>query len=300
MPRIARLKVKGEPAVYHVISRTALDGFALGDVEKDFLLNLIKRLSRVYFAEVLGFSILGNHFHLLVRMHPGEDVSDEEINRRVNLYYGGDSKREVHDERMLRALRKKWGNLSEYVKEIKQGFSRFYNKRHKRKGFFWSERFKSVIVDNGETLVNCLAYIDLNPVRAGLVKKPEEYRWSSLGYHVQWKNKDDFLSLDFGLKEFGVKNKGDRLRHYREFVYNKGGINSIEKEVKRGFELKEIDRFRYRTRYFTDSGIIGSKEFVSGMYKEFKGYFLSKHKKKPKAVQGLEGIFSLKRLSESI
>ncbi len=192
MPRIARLKVKGEPAVYHVMSRTALAGFALGDVEKDFLLNLIKRLSKVYFAEVLGFSILGNHFHLLVRMNPGHDMSDEEIKKRIKLYYGGDSKREIDDEKMLQALKKKWLDLSEYVKEIKQGFSRFYNKRHKRKGFFWSERFKSVIVDNGETLINCLAYIDLNPVRAGLVKKPEEYRWSSLGYHVQCEYSDAF------------------------------------------------------------------------------------------------------------
>jgi len=55
MPRIARLIVKEEEAVYHVMSRTALDGYVMGDVEKDFLLYLIKRLSSVYFAEVLGF-----------------------------------------------------------------------------------------------------------------------------------------------------------------------------------------------------------------------------------------------------
>ncbi len=54
MPQIARLVVKGEPAVYHVVSRTALDGFVLGDVEKDFLLDHIRRLGSVYFAEVLG------------------------------------------------------------------------------------------------------------------------------------------------------------------------------------------------------------------------------------------------------
>ena len=83
-------------------------------------------------------------------------------------------------------------------------------------------------------------------------------------------------------------------------VYKKGGIDSINKERKKEFELKEIDRFRYRTRYFTDSGIIGSKEFVSGMYNQFKGYFASKHKKNPKAIQGLEGVFALKRLSENI
>ena len=45
-----------------------------------------------------------------------------------------------------------------------------------KKGYFWSERFKSVIVENGGTLINCLAYIELNPVRAGLVKRPEDYR----------------------------------------------------------------------------------------------------------------------------
>ena len=61
MPRIARLIVKGEPTVYHVMSRTALDGFVLGDVEKEHLLKLIKRLSKVYFSEVLGFCLMGNH-----------------------------------------------------------------------------------------------------------------------------------------------------------------------------------------------------------------------------------------------
>jgi hypothetical protein len=112
-----------------------------------------------------------------------------------------------------------------------------------------------------------------------------------LGYHIQWKNKGGFLSLDFDLKEFGVKNNRNRLRYYREFVYKKGDINSIDKERKKEFELKEIDRFRYRTRYFTDSGIIGSKEFVSGMYKQFKVYFASKHKKKPKAFRDWRGYF---------
>ena len=55
MPRIARLIVNGEQAFYHVISRTALDGFVLGNVEKEYLLKLMKHLSSVYFAEVLGF-----------------------------------------------------------------------------------------------------------------------------------------------------------------------------------------------------------------------------------------------------
>jgi hypothetical protein len=47
--------VKGEPAVYHVMSRTVLDGFVIGDIEKEYLLKLIKHLSFVYFTEVIGF-----------------------------------------------------------------------------------------------------------------------------------------------------------------------------------------------------------------------------------------------------
>jgi len=309
MARIPRMVITGEPTVYHVISRTALDGFVLGDVEKDYLLKLIKHLSSVYFAEVLGFAIMGNHFHLLVRMHPGDGFSDEEIKRRFFLYYRQDEKRHLAEEK-IQFFREKWGNLSEYVREIKQTFSRFYNKRHQRKGFFWGDRFKSVIVDNGDTLINCLAYIDLNPVRAGICKVPEDYRWCSLGYHVQSGNKDGFLSMDFGLQAFGVNNDTQRLTLYRKFVYEKGAISPgkgavidsdiLEQEKNKGFALDTKDRFRYRTRYFTDSGIIGTKEFVTRCYLKFKDYFSSRREKYPRPVSGLDGIYSLKRLSEQI
>jgi putative transposase len=343
MPRIARMVMKGEPGVYHVISRTALGGFVLGDMEKDFLLNLIRRLSRVYLAEVLGFCLMGNHFHLLVRMHPGENISDEEIKQRFSLYYG--KEREIFDGQ-IPYLREKWSSLSEYVKEIKQGFSRYYNRRHNRRGFFWSDRFKSVIVDNGETLINCLAYIDLNPVRAGIVDKPESYRWCSLGFHVQRNNQEEFLSLDFGLAEFGVLNERKRLSHYRRFVQEKGKlgknrdqrsevgslkdrgwkdqrtddrwqttegkargqkdrdqrpeVGNRKKLKDEGYEIGVVDRFRYRTRYFTDSGIIGSKVFVDRVYRQFKDHFSSKNEKQPRTIKGLEGVYSLKRLSEAI
>ena len=54
------------------------------------------------------------------------------------------------------------------------------------------------------------------------------------------------------------------------------------------------------TRYFTDSGIIGSKEFVSTNYQRFKGVFMSKREKIPKPVFGLDGVYSLKRLAEAV
>jgi len=72
----------------------------------------------------------------------------------------------------------------------------------------------------------------------------------------------------------------------------------LEKERKDDFELNHVRRFRYRTRYFTDSGIIGTKEFVSINYLRFKDIFMSKREKIPKAVAGLGGVYSLKRLTE--
>ena len=305
MPRIARMVIEGEPAVYHVMSRTALDGYPFGDVEKDYFFKVVKRLGKVYFTDILGLCMMGNHFHLLVKMLPDTDFSDRQIQRRFERYYGRDRRMADGQVPFLRA---RWSSLSEFVKEVKLGFTRFYNRRHNRRGFLWGDRFKSVIVEKGETLINCLAYIDLNPVRAGIVAKPEDYRWNSIGYHVQSGNRDGFLSLDFGLKAFNGLDAGERLRSYRRFLYEKGAKPTakgmsidgkrLTKERDRDFNLNPVDRFAYRTRYFSDSGIIGTREFVIRNYSRFKHYFQSKNDKSPKRIVGLDGVYSLKRLAE--
>jgi hypothetical protein len=150
-------------------------------------------------------------------------------------------------------------------------------------------------------------------VRAGIVKRPEQYRWCSLGYHLQTGNSDGLLSTDFGLKQFNVKNKKERIRRYRRYVYETGAVQRsdgtspaaidpkiLAQERRNDFFISRTDRFIHHTRYFSDSGIIGSKEFVSTHYQKFKHLFQSKHDKKPKPIKGLEGMFSLKRLCEII
>jgi len=306
MARVPRIMLTGEPTAYHIMSRTALEGFPMDDVEKDFFVEQVAALSTLFFTEVLGFCCMGNHFHLLVRMRPETDFPDSELKKRLAAFY--DKEPVFYEDGQLPYFREKLSSLSEFVREIKVRFARFYNKRHGRKGYFWGDRFKSVIVENGETLINCLAYIDLNPVRAGLVSRPEEYRWNSIGYHVQTNNKDDFLSLDFGLREFGEMNDGERLRRYRRFLYETGAMDKgkgakldeaiVEKERKNDFQLSRTRRFLYRTRYFTDSGIIGGKAFVSETYQKTKNAFQAKRDKIPKPVSGLSGIYSLKRLTE--
>jgi REP element-mobilizing transposase RayT len=283
-----------QQTTYHIISRTALDGYPLGEQEKSLLLATIKHLSSVYFCEVLGFCLMGNHLHLLVTMRPEDEVSDEEVKESFQRRYG--------DEYTLMTgqipfYRQKWTSLSEYVKEIKQGFTRAYNKKRGRKGTFWAERFKSVIVEKGETLINCLAYIDLNPVRAGLVDRPEEYHWSSLGYRFGSSRKDEFLSWNLGLKEYNVKSPKERLRLYREFVYARGGVDTGKGKILDVVSLPEsVERFIQRTRFFTDAGIIGSREFVRQGFEFFRDIIKPKRERKPHRIQGLEQIYSIKRL----
>ncbi|AEH44100.1 hypothetical protein Thein_0215 [Thermodesulfatator indicus DSM 15286] len=282
MPRIPRFFMNDPRAAYHVISRTALPGHdVLGDDEKDYLLNLIRWLSQVYFVEVYGFAIMGNHFHLLCRMLPEDQFSDAEVKRRIRLYYGEKRKIFFYKE-MLKKWRQRLGNLSRYVQDIKQRFSRWYNKRVDRKGYFWADRFKSVIIETGEALLNCLAYIELNPVRAGIVEKPEDYRWCSLGYRARRGTGKTFLSLDSGLPRYEGKSEKERFELLQEFVYGKGGLG----EPKRG--TGEI--FRQKVGYFTESLAIGSKGFVESAAARLKRFLGLKREKRGKKIKSLADI----------
>ncbi len=309
MPRYARMVIKGESAIYHVMSRTALDNYPFEDTDKDEFVKILKKFSQIYFVEVLGYCVMGNHWHGVFKVNPDGYYTDEDIKKRFVLMYGEEV---VFEEKWIPHYREKWSSLSKFMQEVKQTFSRYFNKKYDRRGTLWGERFRSVIVEKGETLVNCLAYIDLNPLRAGLIKRPEDYRWSTLGYHMQTGNKDDFLSFDFGLKEFGFEDPHEIIQRYRKYVYEAGAVGRsdkpgskvidkkvLAKERKKGFKITRLDRFKHRTRHFSDSGIIGSKEFVSWYYHMFKDRFQSKKEKIPNPISGLEGMFSLKRLSEA-
>ena len=306
MPRYARFILPDRPTIYHVISRTALPGFPIGDIEKDKLLDIIRYFSNIYFVDILGFAIMGNHWHLAVKVYPHEYAGRDEVKERFISRYGDSV---YFGDNEYKKLSKKWTDLSEYVREIKQSFSRYYNKRHNRKGFFWGERFKSMIVQEGRTLINMLAYIDLNPIRAGIVKKPENYRWCSLGYHVQTGNRDGLLSIDFGLKEWNEFNPKEIVRKYRQFVYETGAVDAgkgkvmdkkiVEKARKKGYKISRVERFRYRCRYFTDSGVIGGKDFVQEVFDQVKHLLKSKDERTFTPVSGMDGVYSMKRLAGS-
>lgn len=154
-----------------------------------------------------------------------------------------------------------------------------------------------------------MTYVDLNPIRAGIVKRPEDYRWSSLGYHVQTGNRDGLLSTEFGLKDWGEDEPKEIVRKYREFVYETGAVDAgkgavidrkvVDRERRRRYKISRVDRFMYRCRYFTDAGIIGSKEFVRETFDQVKHLLRSKDERRFKPVGGIEGVYSMKRLTNA-
>jgi putative transposase len=325
MARIRRLKVPGEDSFYHVISRTVGQEFLLHDIEKQKFFDIIKRYSDLFFVKVIGYAFLSNHWHLLLKMETGETYSDQAVHRRLKKFYGNDYVELRFSN--LTPVREKLGNLSEYIKGIKQCFAWWYNRNHNRRGYFWSDRFKSVLIESGESLLNCLGYIDLNPVRAGLVQRPEDYRWCSLGYRVQQGNRDGFLSFSgiyededeevenekgegsvVKVKVKVKKREQERLRKYRAFVYEVGGEvakpgqarineNLLKTEKNRDFELPKSEIFLYRWRYFSDSLVLGSKSFIQSAYSRFSGVVFYKKERKGYATGISEGIFSLRRLN---
>ncbi|AEI14607.1 hypothetical protein Flexsi_0948 [Flexistipes sinusarabici DSM 4947] len=292
MARTKRFKINGDVGYYHVISRTVGGEFLLGDVEKEKLLSVIKQFSSLYFVSVIGYCIMDNHFHLLVKTSSVEDIDNEELKERLSRHNKNISD-EITESEIIK-YKKKLTDISEYVKSIKMTFSRWYNKRNNRKGYFWGDRFKSVLVESGESLLNMLAYIDLNPVRAKICNKPEEYRWSSFSHRLA-KSSDDLLSFE--------GTEIDSFKDYVSFVY---GVGKLEKKTEKGKEKGRISDetdaavniWHHKVRYFTDTLVIGSKGFIEYAYKTFDDKISKKERKAHKVPIDLPyQLYSIQRLN---
>lgn len=291
MPRLRRIKAVGDVAYYHIISRTVGGEFLLGDTEKEKLLSIIKHYSSIYFVNVIGFCIMDNHFHLLVKTDSIENVYEDDLLERIFRYTKQKDREFSKDE--LEFFKIKLSDISEYIKSIKQTFSRWYNKLNDRKGYFWGDRFKSVLVESGESLLNMLAYIELNPVRAKLCKKPEEYRWCSLSYRLA-KKWDNFLTFD------GVEI--ENVRDYVSFIYQ---VGKVTKRGADGKELGKIDEsadstvniWKHRVRYFSEGVVLGSKNFIEESFKRFGDKILKKGRKLHEVPLISTDLYSIKRVN---
>ncbi len=200
-PRV--LAEAGRPGLYHVCSRVVDRRVVFYERERRKFLALIKGGATFAGVDVVSWCLMGNHFHLLVRV-PSVDadaMSDHEVFSRMEHIYTEPRMRHFRGvwERIgseearrdyLAPFRARMGSLSDFVKTLKQRFTQWFNRLNNREGTLWEGRFFSVMLahnekENGEGL-GLLArfvagYIDLNPVRAKLVSDAKESGWSSYG-----------------------------------------------------------------------------------------------------------------------
>ncbi len=269
MARIARVKTDEGGAYYHLCGRVAgVKGkYPLADKRcRRQILEFIKFFSKVYCLDVMGFCILGNHYHLVVYMEPTREMSRKELRFRAEFLY----KAPVLDgwlEANWKRFHARIFDVSELMRSLQSKIARWYNATHNRRGRFWADRFKSVLLEDEKAVLDCLLYIELNPVRAGIVTRPEAYEGSSLYYR---EIKDDKWMTP--ITEITRRPKrASALRDYKACIYYRGSVPTkknqaviskrvLEQEEARGFATPGL--FSKRVRHITDGIVIGSEAFV--------------------------------------
>ncbi len=179
MVRPARIEYEG--AFYHVMNRgNRKEDIFLDDEDRDKFCKILGKVEARYKIIIYSFVLMTNHYHLLI-------------------------------ETPL-------GNLSRAVQRLNGDYASYFSRRHKRPGHLFQGRFKAMLVEKEAYLLELSRYIHLNPYRAGMVKAPEKYKWSSL-YEISGKKINSYFTLYWEWLSvcFGKK-KGVAERKYLEFV----------------------------------------------------------------------------------
>lgn len=177
MPRQPRLFVAGIP--YHVTQRgNNRAPIFFSDSDYSFFLDVLQEAKAKHPCLVYAYCLMPNHFHLLLQP------------------------RDEH-------------NVSLLIKLIGAKYVRYINKTNNRSGTLWQGRFKCSLIEQELHFINCLRYIEMNPVRSGIVKFPEQYRWSSYRFRAMGE-KNPVLDFDpwyISLSD----NPSDRQARYRHY-----------------------------------------------------------------------------------
>ena len=325
-----------ESHCYHVMSRTCGGEVFFDDVEKEALKRLIWRLADFCGVKLVTYCVMGNHFHLLVEV-PRRDLwlqrfsgpqGEEKLMTHLAILYSktyigllqqdlAELRRQGLENRAqekLTAIKKRFCDLSIYVKEVKERYSRWLNKRRNRRGTLWMDRFKSVLVESGgEALRTMAAYIDLNPVRAKLVADPKDYRWSGYAEALSGSRRAQRGLCKALAKPVDGWKTHTAAEAYRSHLHASGkevkdaqnesvtrpGI-SVEKArqvlAEKG-KLSPAQLIRLRVRYFSDGLVIGSKAFVENIFQENRPQFGPKRKDGARRLTECDSpLFSLRQL----
>jgi REP element-mobilizing transposase RayT len=334
-----------KPAIYHCVSRVVDKRFALGQDEKEKFRTLMRMYEKFTGCRVLSYCLMCNHVHLLLEVtpRPAGGLTDEQLLARVGAIADkvtvGLLRKELTDartklaaglvdesylERIHARYSYRMHDLSEFMKALMQRFTQWYNGCHQRSGTLWERAFKSVVVEDGEAARTMAAYIDLNPVRAGMVKDPADYRWSSYGEAVGGGAKGNGKRAREGLVRAWMAHKGWEADSrvwggkenihaaYRALLLAEGEEKAEVKieeegEIRKRVTRKGMDpvkareererleatrrvalakRLRWRLRYFSDGVVIGRREFVDAIFSANRDRFGPKRRDGARRMRG--------------
>jgi len=289
--RHPRLKPEDQVNVFHCISRTAGGLRLFGDPEREMFRKLLWHHAAFCQVQIITHTMLSNHFHIVVRTPAQVNLDDDQLLAALQAFYGKDAhqvkafqialKKKKKDPKRIEQLRDKYhkrmGDVSMFMKELKQAFSRWFNKRHDRFGTLWAERFTSLLVqDQSLALWVVAGYVDLNGLRAGMTRDPKEYRFCGYAEAVAGHPpaREGLLTLmppGCTWKKFQGA--------YRKFLFLEAGKpghsgkmqlerEEIEKVLQAGGGLNIAQLLRLRVRYLTAGVILGSQEFVEATWKK--------------------------------
>jgi REP-associated tyrosine transposase len=286
--RTKRLKVdpRVESSVNHLVSRTNNGEWVFSRRENIKFLSLARQAAEFCGLDLLTFALMATHPHLFAD-NPvwKEDPSDAELLRRYRVLNPG---REVKYRGMKLELIEmhlrentefgiEWrrrqiaqmGDISQFMKILKQRFTAWFNRVHRRTGTIWGGRFKNVLVEeNSHALLAMAVYIDLNPIRAGIVRDPKNYVFSGYGQAIA-----GHAHARKGIQRIvEIPDWEEAQAEYRKLLFAVGtklkehaasiSIEDFEKIVAQGGKISLTEALLCRIRRFTDGVAFGSAEFV--------------------------------------
>jgi hypothetical protein len=334
-----RIKAEHGPMCYHVMSRTVNGEFLFGPVEKEAFRRLMWRMAKFAGVEIFTYVVMSNHFHILVKVpdrrkwlqrfedQEGEETGSGEGRLLLHLsavYSKAYMKQLRHELKSLRErgieegaqellarFKRRFCDISLFLKELKERFSRWFNKQHDRRGTLWMDLFQCVCVDGEAALATIAAYIDLNPVRAGLVDDPVNYEWSGYGEaEAGSRRARRGLCKALGLPQDSWQTRA--LARYRIFLYDQGLSAEMNKKpgsgeagkkektpVHRGFsqeartrvrqehgELPVARLLRRRFATFSQGVALGGEDFVRRMAAFYRETMARKRERNPQSPRG--------------
>jgi putative transposase len=284
----------------------------LGEREKEVLVGMLERVADFCGVRVLTFCVMSNHFHVLVFVPPSRALDDAELMRRYRVLYAENRAPDQPKPAVLEGilqengseaaawrerLERRMHDVSEFMKTLKQRFSVWYNKTHDRYGTLWSDRFKSVLIEaEVSALATIAAYIDLNPIRAGLVEDPADYRWS--GYGAAMGGAEPSRAGLRAVVGRSSESWSTVVANYRMVLFGKGAMPTgkagrIDRRqalqvLSAGGRVPQAHALRCRVRYFTDGAVLGSAEFVQTWFEANRGNLSVKRPAGPKPMVGAD------------